>query len=113
MPADWAPLTVTRQDGDPDSMLMLYRRALSLRAIHPGVGRGTVRWRDAPEGVLALDVGHEDFPVTVIVNTRDHAVPLPEELAGATVMIASDPSLLAGTLLAEVPKEAAVWLCQP
>ena len=39
MPTEWAPLTVAAQDGDPGSMLSLYRTALALRAVLPGVRR--------------------------------------------------------------------------
>ncbi|MFE0188876.1 glycoside hydrolase family 13 protein [Streptomyces sp. NPDC058989] len=54
-PADWAPLTVQAQTGDPASTLELYRAALSLRHSHPGLGAGdAVEWLDAPDGVLAF-----------------------------------------------------------
>ena len=54
-PADWAPLTVEAQTGDPASTLELYRTALGLRRSHPGLGAGdAVEWLDAPDGVLAF-----------------------------------------------------------
>ncbi|MFF8789586.1 glycoside hydrolase family 13 protein [Streptomyces sp. NPDC015125] len=54
-PADWAPLTVAAQTGDPASTLELYRTALTLRRAHPGLGAGdAVEWLDAPDGVLAF-----------------------------------------------------------
>lgn len=112
MPPGWSSLTVAAQDSEPDSMLMLYRRALSLRAIHPGLGSGEVRWLDTPEGVLGLVVGHDDSPVTVIVNTRGDTVPLSADLAAGTVMLASDPSVATGSRLVEVPRDSTIWLRQ-
>jgi alpha-glucosidase len=43
-PRSWADLSVERQDGDPTSMLSLYRTALALRRQHPDLGDGTLEW---------------------------------------------------------------------
>ena len=40
-PPAWEALAVTVQDGDPASMLELYRAALRLRRAHPALGDGT------------------------------------------------------------------------
>ncbi|MEU5212262.1 glycoside hydrolase family 13 protein [Streptomyces sp. NPDC020742] len=74
-PADWAPLTVAAQTGDPASTLELYRTALALRRTHPGLGAGdAVEWRDAPDGVLVL---RRPGGLVCTVNTTTAPVRLP------------------------------------
>ncbi|MEO6083532.1 MAG: alpha-amylase family glycosyl hydrolase [Umezawaea sp.] len=103
-PANWAPLTVAAQTGDPTSMLELYRTALRVRRDTEALGDGTLRFRD--------DLGHDavafDRPpgFTCVVNMGDAPVPLPP---GTTVLLASDP-LLPGDVL---PGNTAVWLVGP
>ncbi len=56
-PAEWAGLAPTVQNGDPDSTLSMYRRALSLRR-ERSLGRGSAEVLDGtPEGVLAVRNG--------------------------------------------------------
>jgi alpha-glucosidase len=98
-PAAYAGVAVERQRGDPDSMLELYRRALRIRREHPGFGSGPLRWRDAPEGVLAFE---REAGLVVIVNVEGAAVELPEH---RSVLLASGP--LDGAYL---PPTTAVWL---
>ncbi|MFB7088459.1 glycoside hydrolase family 13 protein [Streptomyces sp. NPDC056296] len=98
-PASWAPLSVAAQENDPASMLHLYRRALSLRARHPALGDGPMRWLHAPDGVLAFARG-TDF--TCVVNLSSGPVDLPEH---HTVLLSSHP--LDGS---QLPAEAGVWL---
>ncbi|AJT67541.1 hypothetical protein T261_5925 [Streptomyces lydicus] len=75
-PADWAPLTVEAQTGDPDSTLELYRAALGLRRTHPGLGAGdAVEWLDAPDGVLAF---RRPGGLVCTANTTGAPVTLPE-----------------------------------
>ena len=56
-PAAWRGLTVEAQDGDPGSLLALYRRALRLRRSHEGFAGESFRWLDAPAGVLHFERG--------------------------------------------------------
>src|SRR5436305_739415 len=51
-PASWRANTVAALESNPDSILELYRDALRIRHEHPALGDGTLRWLDAPEGVL-------------------------------------------------------------
>ncbi|ARF55011.1 glycoside hydrolase family 13 protein [Streptomyces gilvosporeus] len=89
-PADWAPLTVEAQTGDPDSTLELYRTALALRRTHPGLGAGdAVEWLDAPDGVLAF---RRPGGLVCTANTAGAAVTLPER-PGRRVLISSLSSL--------------------
>jgi alpha-glucosidase len=53
-PPEWKALTAAAQDGDPGSMLGLYREAIRLRHAHDAFGDGPLRWLDAPDGVLAF-----------------------------------------------------------
>ncbi|WP_030409613.1 glycoside hydrolase family 13 protein [Streptomyces albus] len=53
-PAGWGELSVQAQTGDPLSTLELYRTALRLRRLLPGLGDSAMEWLTAPEGVLAL-----------------------------------------------------------
>jgi alpha-glucosidase len=98
-PPVWDGLAVARQEGDPASPLELHRAALRLRRSHPALGDGTLRWLDAPAGVLSFG---RDPGFGCLVNASDRPVPLP---AGTRVLLASGP--LDGD---EVPPDATVWL---
>ncbi|NUT46344.1 MAG: glycoside hydrolase family 13 protein [Saccharothrix sp.] len=105
-PADWGKLSVASQQGDPNSVLELYRGALRVRREHPDLGAGTeVAWLDAPEGVLSFRRG----AFTCVVNLGPDVVRLP---APGEVLIASggfateDADVL-------VPPDTTVWLSRP
>ena len=98
-PAAYGRLAVARQQGDPKSMLELYRQALRIRREHPGLGSGPMRWRDAPPGVLAFERG---AGLVVVVNVEGPAAELPKH---RKVLLASGP-LDGGRL----PPNTAVWL---
>jgi alpha-glucosidase len=102
-PETWASKTVEAEDNDPDSMLSLYRRALETRHDDEAFGDGPLQWIDAAEGMLAFC---RDDHLAVAVNVADEALPLPAELAGAEVILASGPRSVAG----ELPAATAVWL---
>ncbi|UWZ37434.1 glycoside hydrolase family 13 protein [Dactylosporangium roseum] len=90
MPREWAASTVEAQRDDPDSMLNLYRRALSLR--RPA---HRLAWRPAPEGVLCF----ETEQLVVAANLSGSAVPLP------------GPPILASSPVDELlPPDTTVWL---
>ncbi|MDN5750245.1 MAG: glycoside hydrolase family 13 protein [Pseudonocardia sp.] len=96
-PADFAGVTAQAQDGDPASMLTLYRTALALRRAVPQLGDGPMEWLPAEPGVLAFSRG-EGF--TCLVNLSDAPIALP----GGRVLLATEA--LSGSL----PVDAAVWL---
>jgi alpha-glucosidase len=98
-PAEYARVSVSQQNGDSDSMLQLYRRALRIRREHPGLGSGPIRWHDSPPGVLAFE---RDAGLLVVVNVDGSAVDLPNH---RRVLVASGP--LDG---ARLPANSAVWL---
>ena len=56
-PAAWKRYTAEAEAGDRRSMLELYRLALHLRREHSGFRSETLRWLDAPDGVLLFERG--------------------------------------------------------
>jgi alpha-glucosidase len=101
-PAEWKDRTVQAQDGDPASMLELYRAALRIRRREQALGHGAMHWLDAPDGVLSFARGTGAAGVTCVVNLSGAAVALPPSEA---VLLTSGP--LDGGLL---PPETAAWL---
>jgi len=95
-PASFARYAVDRQEGRRGSTLELYRRSLALRREYD-LGNGHLVWLDAAEGVVAFRNG----AITVLVNTTDVAVPLPN----GEVVLASEP--VEDSML---PANAAVWI---
>jgi alpha-glucosidase len=73
-PEAFRDVTVERQDGDASTMLELYRAALRLRRTHPALGAGSLRWLDAPEGVLAFE---RDPGFACVVNLAGQPFSLP------------------------------------
>lgn len=105
-PTGWRDRSVEAQDGDPDSMLSLYRRALHLRRDLPALHAEELTW-------LGLDVDSQGDDVVAftrgarfacVVNLGTAPVPLP---AGATVLLASGPAD------GEIGPDTAVWLDLP
>jgi alpha-glucosidase len=84
-PASWREYTVDREQGDPDSMLELYRRALHLRRAEPSLGDGTLRWLPAEPDVLSFA---RDDGFACVVNLSDRAVALPPHRG---IILASGP----------------------
>jgi alpha-glucosidase len=98
MPAGWGQLTVEAQDGDPGSVLSLYRAALALRASSPAFGAPELAWLPAPEGCLAF---RRPGGLVCLLNLSGAPVALPE----GRVLLASDD-----TSGGKLPDDAAVWL---
>ncbi|MGP3961535.1 glycoside hydrolase family 13 protein [Nonomuraea sp. 3N208] len=97
-PATFAELSVEKQEGDTDSTLEFYRRALACRR---GLVREipyTLEWKESPEGALFFTRG----PLICAINCGTRPVRLPEH---DTVLLASGP--LKRDLL---PPDTAVWL---
>jgi alpha-glucosidase len=98
MPDGWASLTVAAQERDADSMLSLYRRALTLRASSPAFTGDGLEWLPAPTGCLAF---RRSGGLVCLVNLSGAPVPLPE----GRVLLASAP-----VADGQLPDDAAVWL---
>ncbi|MER8225420.1 alpha-amylase family glycosyl hydrolase [Streptomyces sp. NPDC094143] len=99
-PQDWARLTVQVQQGDEQSMLELYRRALQIRRAHPALGDGSLVW-DPTAGSDVLSFTRTPG-FQCIVNFRPDALRLPDHDG---VLLSSVP-LQNGRL----PADATVWL---
>ncbi|MEU8840731.1 glycoside hydrolase family 13 protein [Streptomyces roseus] len=99
-PADWAPLSVAAQTGDPHSTLELYRAALELRRALPGLGSpdaGPLTWLPAPEGVLlftrpgfACTLNSRSEPLELPAPGRPVLSSAPVETDGRTVLLPPD-----------------------
>jgi alpha-glucosidase len=87
------------QDGDPASVLTLYRAALKIRAGHPALGDGGLEWLEAGDTVLAF---RREPGFACWVNLGSEPVSLPH---GATLLLASQ-DLNDGQL----PPDTAAWL---
>jgi alpha-glucosidase len=98
-PEAWASLTAEAEHADPSSVLGLYSAALRIRRAEPALGDGTMRWLEAPDGVLAFA---RDPGFTCVANLSDAPVELPPY---QEVLLSSGP-LDDGKL----PADQAVWL---
>ena len=98
-PSEWRDRTVATQNGDPGSMLELYRMALRIRRAEPALGDDTMTWLPAPQNVLAFSRGDR---FSCLVNLSETTVELPER---TVVLLASALSEDSG-----IPPDAAVWL---
>jgi alpha-glucosidase len=97
-PDGWGGLTAAAQEGDPASVLELYREALRLRRGHLVAAPDDLRWVETPEEVVGFARG----PWQCWVNTGDAEVALPD----GEVVLCSDPEAAPGRL----PAAAAAWI---
>ncbi|WP_243088788.1 glycoside hydrolase family 13 protein [Streptomyces sp. 891-h] len=108
-PAGWRKLSVQAQTGDPLSTLELYRTALRLRRLLPGLGDSAMEWLRAPDGVLALSRPG----LVCLLNTRDEAVltAAPGELLLCSVPEESRDSMEAGAPPGQlrIPANSCTW----
>ncbi|MBI4942591.1 MAG: glycoside hydrolase family 13 protein [Actinobacteria bacterium] len=103
-PASWSAVSAASHEGDPTSMLALYREALRLRRDLPALGAGTgadVTWLDLGDDVVAF---RREPGVVCLVNCGSTPVPLP----AGTVLLASVPLDLSAS--PALPADTAVWL---
>jgi alpha-glucosidase len=96
-PTEWTALTVAAQDGDPSSMLSLYRTAIALRRQRLDRHTEALRWIDAGDGVLAFRRGD----VACVVNLSPHSVHAP---AGTVLLSSAD---LDG---GRIPTDTTAWI---
>ncbi|WP_326945981.1 glycoside hydrolase family 13 protein [Amycolatopsis sp. NBC_01307] len=99
-PANWGDYSVERQDGDPRSMLTLYRTMIALRRAEPALRGEEFAWAgEDGDDVLAFRRGDD---LLCLVNFGETPIDLPSHLE---VLLASEEP--AG---AQLPTDTAVWL---
>jgi alpha-glucosidase len=98
MPADWATLTVERQQADADSTLSFFQRALELRRDRAEFDGIDLDWLTAPRGALIF---RRAGGLVCALNAGKRAMALPN----GEVILASAP-LADGKL----PPDSAAWL---
>ncbi|MEY9963509.1 alpha-glucosidase [Streptacidiphilus sp. MAP12-16] len=101
-PAAWATQTAEALDGQPDSILQLYRAALALRRELSSLHSREFGWAGAAAGEV-LDF-HRGDGFRCLVNLSAQAVPLPE---AAELLLASADTAESGRAL---PPDTTVWL---
>jgi alpha-glucosidase len=98
MPAEWAALTVEKQDADYDSTLSFFRRALELRKKRAEFDDTDLGWLTAPRDAVIFRRGGG---LVCALNTGKRPMALPP----GDVILASAP-LVDGLL----PPDGAAWL---
>ena len=114
-PAEWAELSVERQQGVDGSTWEFYREALRVRRAEPSLGEGPLEWLDHLGDVLAMRrTAPDGSAVVAIINLNNTVVHLPAEW-GTGLLIASSEDVAvmstdeSGTFIAIGP-ETAAWL---
>ena len=104
-PDYFAELSVDAQDGDPDSTLEMYRRALALRAQSSAMHSPRMRWLDSGEDVIRFTrLGTRSIEVAANLGREDVIIPAAELLLG------SSPTVTFGDSHITLPPNTAVWL---
>jgi len=104
-PDYFAELSVDAQDGDPDSTLEMYRRALALRAQSSAMHSPRMRWLDSGEDVVRFTrLGTRSIEVAANLGREDVIIPAAELLLG------SSPTVTFGDSHITLPPNTAVWL---
>lgn len=108
-PESFREITVDHQEGDPQSTLNLYRRALRVRG-ELGLGAADFTWHelsDGSEGVLAYLLGtREGRTVLVAANLGEGDAEI-AELSGGTLLLTSGQDAVIDNRLTV---DSAVWL---
>ena len=99
MPADWATLTVEKQQADADSTLSFFRRALKLRREHAEFNSTDLDWLTAPRGALIFR--RRGGGLVCALNAGKRPMALPD----GDLILAS-----AGLVDGELPSDGAAWL---
>ncbi|WP_422746164.1 glycoside hydrolase family 13 protein [Mycobacterium sp. WMMD1722] len=98
IPPEWSGWTVQRQDGDPDSTLNFFRRALRLRRERTEFDGTTLDELSAHGDVLTL---RTSAGLTCVLNAGSQPVPLPP---GEVLLASSAPED------GQLPADAAAWI---
>ena len=90
--ADWRTRNVAVEDGDPGSMLHLYRRLLALRRSHQALSMGAIALIKADGDVLAYErrAGDERLLVVLNLGGTEQSVQWPDWATDYVVWLSSD-----------------------
>jgi len=107
-PEDWGSRSVEIQDHDSDSMLSLYRQALSCRIDLVKQGEEIHFIGDGTDGLFSFTRGS----YAVVVNTSEDAVEIPQEImAGRGLILGSQTGVFStGEEASYIAANSAVWL---
>jgi len=107
-PEDWGSRSVEIQDHDSDSMLSLYRQALSCRIDMVKQGEEVHFIGDGTDGLFSFTRGS----YAVVVNTSEDAVEIPQEImAGRGLILGSQTGVFSAVEEASyIAANSAVWL---
>ena len=94
----WGQYSAESQESDPNSTLNIYRKALAVRKLEPGLGDGPMEWIEAGKDVVAF-TRPGNFACYINFGAD---IELP---ANSEVLVSSGP--LKGNLL---PTDTAVWI---
>jgi alpha-glucosidase len=88
---DWRDRNAAAEEGDPGSILHLYRRLLSLRRAHEALSVGEIALVDAQGDVLAYErrAGDERLLVALNLGGEEQALALPEWAADYVVLLST------------------------
>ena len=84
------PLAVARQEADPGSVLAFTRRFLAWRKRHPALIRGSIRFLDVAEPLLAFERAAGAERLLCVFNLGGEKRHVPLEAAKATVLAPSE-----------------------
>jgi alpha-glucosidase len=88
VPAAWEGVSVAAQEGDPASMLELYREAIALRRGSAALRSGGFRWLESRPGTLAFERTAGGETVACLVDVDGGGLELPP----GELLLASDPA---------------------
>jgi len=107
-PEAWGSFSVEGQDDDCNSMLALYRQALSCRVDMVKQGEEIHFIGDGTDGLFSFTRGS----YAVVVNTSEDAVEIPQEImAGRGLILGSQTGVFStGEEASYIAANSAVWL---
>ena len=98
MPADWAALTVEKQQADADSTLSFFRRILEIRRQRPEFDGADIDWLTAPRDAVIF---RRSAGLVCALNAGERPIALPD----------GEPVLASAPLVDnKLPPNSAAWL---
>ena len=86
---DWRTRNVTAENGDPGSMLLLYRALLALRGAEPALSIGSIQQVEATDHVLAYQRRHGKSRLQVVLNLTGTERQIPGDVEEGQVLLST------------------------